>query len=150
MLVSLRLHRLKEKGLVLPQSNQAEWLVYINGIPVKETRNELTNPCFAFEQDVSIFFLRAISIKLIIQLSALIMLVQQTLLLDYYWLIAIAIMVELFIAYRCYHSIIALKNIIKGIWLIEAITTKSESQWYRGNFIEGERKIPALDVLLKL
>lgn len=150
LLVSLRLHRLKEKGLVLDKSNQAEWLIYINGIPVRETRNELANPCFAIEKDIKTFFLRAISIKLVLQLSAVVMLIQQILLLDDYWLIAVGIIVGLILAYRCYMSIQVLQNIIKKTWLVESVITEAVSQWYRGYFTEGSRKIPALDLLLML
>ena len=46
VVVSLRLHRLKEKGLISRDNDISRWLVYVNGIPVREDRAILKNPCF--------------------------------------------------------------------------------------------------------
>ncbi|WP_247719187.1 hypothetical protein [Morganella morganii] len=56
LVVSLRLHTLKEKGLVSRSHDISHWIVYVYSIPVKEERAILKNPCFALEQNMKDFF----------------------------------------------------------------------------------------------
>ncbi len=46
VIVSIRLHSLSEKGVALLPKEKSEWMVYVHGIPVRETRTSLTNPYF--------------------------------------------------------------------------------------------------------
>lgn len=55
LVVSLRLHTLKEKGLVSRSHDISHWIVYVYSIPVKEERAILKNPCFALEQNMKDF-----------------------------------------------------------------------------------------------
>ncbi|OZS74274.1 hypothetical protein CHI95_12055 [Providencia rettgeri] len=68
VVVSFKIHGMKEKGIVLKNSDTSDWMVYVNGIPVQERRQTLSNPCFATIQHAKSFFSIAFIIRALIQI----------------------------------------------------------------------------------
>ncbi len=56
VLVSMRLHILSENGKATLIKEREEWMVYVQGIPVHETRASLKNPCFSTPERLRQFF----------------------------------------------------------------------------------------------
>ena len=75
--VSMRLHQLVEKGVAMNPRQASQWMVYVQGIPVQETRQVLTNPCFALENQMRAFFLRAFAGKAVLHMALLLLLIAQ-------------------------------------------------------------------------
>ncbi len=58
--ISMRLHTLSESGRALLLKETTHWTVYVQGIPVQETRSSLKNPCFSTPQRLQQFFMRTL------------------------------------------------------------------------------------------
>ncbi|MTD40635.1 hypothetical protein GIX45_18790 [Erwinia sp. CPCC 100877] len=67
--ISLRLHTLAERGVMFHPKVSSEWMVYVHGIPVRETRSVLSNPGSFSPEKLRAFFIRAFGIKCCMQLS---------------------------------------------------------------------------------
>lgn len=132
--VSIRLHQLAEKGLAVIPKQASHWTVYVQGIPVQETRNYLTNPCFALQSHLRTFFLRAFVIKVMMQIALVLLLIRQLWLMPSLWVAIAGGLVGLWLVYRCANSIAALNAVIKPGWQTEQITTQNETLWYRAGF----------------
>ncbi|CNH24848.1 Uncharacterised protein [Yersinia massiliensis] len=76
--VSIALHHQTEKGFVNLNTDKTQWITYIQGVPVRETRSWLKNPCFINVARLSSFFTRFLIIKMLIQLALIYLALQQT------------------------------------------------------------------------
>ena len=149
--ISLKIHGMKEKGLILKNSDVSNWLVYINGIPVREQRKVLTNPCFAVCQNAQVFLRNAFIVKLIIQILFCGYLLMQILSIDNIYGQALGLCVGIYIALSLWQSIQAITEIQKEQLVIEELVSPSGSHWYRVYFTrKNSADLPALDRLLAL
>lgn len=146
--ISLRLHVLKERGVVMLPQVSSDWTVYVNGIPVHEKRNILTNPGFFSVDRARLFFANMFGIKLIIQLAVFIALLQQA---NHsrvsFWLVMIVAVWMLYGIWRSAHALLA---ILTRNWLIENLQSASGSEWYRGYIAWRGQPESALDRVLSL
>lgn len=152
--VSLRLHRLKEKGLISRDNDISQWLVYVNGIPVREERAILKNPCFAMKPKIGPFFLRLFLLKGLIQCAFIILLVIQ--LAQHSSAVfspgtgaglLTAVILSISLSKTIYH----LSALVKKTGITEQLQSESGSLWYQLYFrTKKTEKVPALDQLLAL
>ncbi|KAA8998071.1 hypothetical protein FJU30_16765 [Affinibrenneria salicis] len=66
--VSLRLHLLQQNNRVILPKQNSQWIIYVHGIPVRETHSDLQNPFFPQPALLRRFFLCAWSLKGALQL----------------------------------------------------------------------------------
>jgi len=76
--VSIYLHQLKECGVVYIPAKKSNWIIYIHGIPVRESLSMLSNPFFENEKKLKAFFSKLFVFKAIIQVSALYLTLHQS------------------------------------------------------------------------
>ncbi|WP_411751076.1 hypothetical protein [Serratia sp. (in: enterobacteria)] len=151
VVISMRLHQLAEKCLVVIPKDLSQWTVYVHGIPVQETRNTLTNPCFAIRQQLRAFFLRAFAIKLLLQCGALILLISQVWPFRDIWIIlGIGLLVALWLLLKCVETCKLLAAVVRQMWLIAEIRSGTDSIWYCAGFGRPEQQIAALEKLLAI
>lgn len=158
LFISLNIHSMKEKYLILKDSDIANWLVYINGIPVKETRKELKNPSFAIEKDAVNFFLWRFMAKGMIQLFFIILLIYQYISSHGSAILGIKIISIILLAFvilfLCYSLFNTIKNMIfikQGKQVIETLVSPSSSQWHQVHFTYDDKLlVPALSRLLSI
>ncbi|WP_130099581.1 hypothetical protein [Siccibacter turicensis] len=149
LFISLRLHSLKERGAVMLPANNSEWIVYVNGIPVRETRNTLSNPGFFSIDRARLFFASATGVKCCVQLASIILLVQQVSEAPGWLYLAAAIALG-WMGYSLWQSTRALQSVLTRQWLIQSRDSGSGSQWYFGYFDTNGNATAALDSVLKL
>ncbi|MBB1200159.1 hypothetical protein EGM70_07630 [Enterobacteriaceae bacterium 89] len=151
VIVSMRLHTLSESGNAWLMKERSDWQVYVNGIPVQEQRSTLSNPCFTSPQRLQQFYLRAFICKLVIQLAALIMLLNQGK--EAAWL-SIEGLAEGIIFCALVLIIVSTVRTLRMIsaqqWQIQAITSTAGSHWYQAFFVGRKQAQSALGRLCSL
>ncbi|AHK19932.1 hypothetical protein [Yersinia similis] len=160
--ISLHLHRMAEKGVVYLIAEKTQWMVYVRGIPVQETRTPLKNPCFLSVTYMTTFFRRFLIIKLLMQATAIYLALQQTLELEPtdppYLLLAVRVLAVVIICFLINKIWQTVKNMItlqRAEWLIEEIPREGFS-YYQAYIIRNDKKsgnqilLPALAELLKV
>ncbi|MDG0797340.1 hypothetical protein [Pectobacterium punjabense] len=150
VILSLRLHSLSEKGIVFLPKEKSEWMVYVHGIPVRETRTSLTNPYFFSAESIRTFSLRAYIGKLLVQICAVILLVQQTMTVNWPWLYLGVVVAAIWFAYAIAMTIIELVSIMRDRWFIEKLVSPSQSEWYGGYIDFRDYRVTVLERLLSL
>lgn len=151
IVVSMRIHRLNESGNALTIKENSEWLVYVQGIPVREQRSILSNPCFVSPQRTRQFFLRGFVVRLAIQVTCLVVLYQQFQATPFETLSAsIAGVSLLALLYVLSRSLISLRQLIKGQFSMETVTSPMGSVWYQGFFSGGDARKAGLEQLLSI
>ncbi|EPD8593072.1 hypothetical protein ACSE7D_001884 [Yersinia enterocolitica] len=140
--VSLHLHRMAEKGVVYLMTEKTQWMVYVRGIPVQETRTSLKNPCFLSIVHLISFFRRFLVIKLLLQAVTLYLALTQTLELApsdtpyMLWVIVgLAIVIICFLISKMWLTAKSLLALQRSEWLIEEIQRDSFS-YYQGFIIK--------------
>ncbi|CNL80413.1 hypothetical protein [Yersinia aleksiciae] len=160
--VSLSLHRLAEKGFVYLIAEKTQWTVYVQGIPVRETRSSLKNPCFISVARLVSFFSRFLIIKVLIQAALVYLALQQTfhlsLTLNPYLLMAlraIGVVIICILIYKVWLSMKTLLALRRSEWLFEEVPRDGFS-YYQAYIIKHDKKSgnqllqPALAELLAL
>ncbi|EPB3976797.1 hypothetical protein [Yersinia enterocolitica] len=159
--VSLHLHRMAEKGVVYLMTEKTQWMVYVRGIPVQETRTSLKNPCFLSIVHLISFFRRFLVIKLLLQAVTLYLALTQTLELApsdtpyMLWVIVgLAIVIICFLISKMWLTAKSLLALQRSEWLIEEIQRDSFS-YYQGFIIKNDKSghqilQPALTELLEV
>lgn len=160
--VSIALHHLTEKGFVHLITDKAQWMTYVQGIPVRETRSSLKNPCFITVARLSSFFTRFLIIKMLIQLALIYLALQQTLhltiTLSPYLLLAlriIAVVIVCILIQRVWLTVKALLALRRSEWVFEEVPKEGFS-YYQAYIIKQDKKSrerrlqPALTELLAL
>jgi hypothetical protein len=71
VIVSLILDSWKRDGGVLIESNQEKWIIYVHGIPVRESRSSLRNLLFASEHTMRRRYLALLVPKLLLALACI-------------------------------------------------------------------------------
>lgn len=151
LVVSMRIHRLNESGSALTIKENSEWLVYVQGIPVREQRSVLSNPCFISPQRTRQFFLRGFIARLAIQIACLIMLYQQFQATPVTTLsILIATVSLLALLYVFSRTLLSVKQLVSGQFSAEAVTSPTGSVWYQGYFSHGNAHDAGLEKLLSI
>ncbi len=151
VVISMRLHQLAEKSLVTIPKALSQWTVYVQGIPVQETRSSLTNPCFAIREHLRTFFLRAFAAKLAIQAGALLMLIWQVwLIADIRLILGIGLLVAVWLLATCVDTGRSLAAVAKQTWWLDEVRSESDSLWYRAGFRGQRQQTTALEKLLAL
>lgn len=147
----MRIHLLNESGTALTIKENSEWLVYVHGIPVREQRALLSNPCFHSPERVRQFFLRGFIARLAIQAGCLVMLYQQFQEQPVTTLSAsIACLSLLVLLYVFGRSLLALTQLLRGEFHAETITSPTGSIWYQGFFSRGDARSAGLEKLLSI
>ncbi|UPT54796.1 hypothetical protein [Dickeya zeae] len=146
--ISLRLHHLKEKGICFLPKKEENWVVYIQGIPVYEKRTPLINPCFFDKTTLSLFFLRAFSLKLAYQLVILYFFIKQTLAVQAVWLYISPVLIMPWLLFSTYKTFRDIQDIRQQQWAIEEYVSPSRSLWYQGFLMTPKMAIDALNKLL--
>lgn len=151
VLVSMRIHLLNESGSALTIKENSEWMVYVHGLPVREQRSTLSNPCFLSPQRTRQFFLRGFIVRLAIQLTCLVILYQQFLASPITALSAsIAGVSLLALLYVSARTLLSLTGLLNGRFLVETVTSPTGSIWYQGFFAHGEQRCTGLEQLLSI
>lgn len=149
--LSMRLHQLAEKSLVVIPKELTQWTVYVQGIPVQETRSSLTNPCFAIGEQLRTFFWRAFAIKFVIQAGALLMLLLQLWPFNDIWLIlGCGLLIGIWLLINCVDTVKNLASVTNQTWLVEEVRSATDSLWFRAKFSRQGQQIAALEKLLAL
>lgn len=147
--ISLRLHILKQKGAMFTPDTSSEWIVYVNAIPVRETRRILSNPGGFSPERLRSFFAWTFGVKLCLQLMAVAVLLFQMTGLPV-MLIALTSIVLIFMLYGIWRSTGALLSILSGSWRVIEQPSSSGSVWYYGYLVWRGKTGAALDRLLAL
>ncbi|WP_431225779.1 hypothetical protein ACQ86O_19480 [Serratia sp. L9] len=151
VVVSMRLHQLAEKSLVVIPKQLTHWTVYVQGIPVQETRNSLTNPCFAIGDQLQTFFWRAFFLKFVIQAGALLMLLLQLWPFSDIWVVlGGGLLVGIWLWVKCVDTGKTLASVKNQTWVVEEVRSAMDSLWYRADFSRQGQRIAALEKLLAL
>lgn len=151
VVVSMRIHLLNESGTVLTIKEHSEWLVYVHGLPVREQRSALGNPCFLSPQRARLFFLRGFITRLVIQLACLAMLYQQFQAQNLTTLsISIAGTSLLALLYVFSRSLLALTQVLRGQFRTDIVTSPTGSIWYQFFFSHGNARSAGLERLLSI
>lgn len=154
LVVSLRLHTLKEKGLVSRSHDISHWIVYVYSIPVKEERAILKNPCFALEQNMKDFFFRLLLLKGITQLGFIALLLVQYIRTDadiFSLTTLFAGLSAVIIAVMLYRTGLLIRALSANAFYTEKLQSESGSFWYQLCFIShGSVKTAGLDKLLAI
>ncbi|OKB65379.1 hypothetical protein BHU62_17995 [Serratia marcescens] len=148
--VSMRLHQLAEKGVAMNPKQASRWMVYVQGIPVQETRQVLTNPCFALESQMRTFFLRAFAGKTVLQTALLLLLIVQLAAAVNLWIAAAGALFGAWLVYKTVDSIRALRAVARQDWVSERRVTAHDTLWHRAAFNGRKGPVAALDRLLAL
>lgn len=151
VVVSMRIHRLNESGTALTIKENSEWLVYVHGLPVREQRAILGNPCFLSPRRTRQFFLRGFLARLAIQVACLVMLYQQFQAHDLTTLsVAIAGISLLALLFVFSRTLLALRQLLTDSFRTEIVTSPTGSVWYQGFFSRGEARSAGLERLLSI
>lgn len=154
LVVSLRLHTLKEKGLVSRSHDISHWIVYVYSIPVKEERAILKNPCFALEQNMKDFFFRLLIVKGITQAGFIVLLLVQYLRTeaDVFSLTTLAgALSALVMVVTLYKTGQLIRALSANAFYTEKLQSESGSLWYQLCFVSRHsEKTAGLDKLLAL
>lgn len=150
VLVSFKIHAMKEKGVILKNSDTSDWKVYIQGIPVEEKRQTLANPCFATLQHAQSFFSNAFMIRVLIQVIFCSYILWQIWGLDNINVQILTLIGVVYLGYTLWVSIQRYITLKQGNLIIEELTAPSGSLWYRVYFKEKEKLFPALDGLFAI
>ncbi|WP_272674443.1 MULTISPECIES: hypothetical protein [unclassified Providencia] len=150
VVVSFKIHGMKEKGIVLKNSDTYDWMVYVNGIPVQERRQTLSNPCFATIQHAKSFFSIAFIIRALIQIIFCIYLFWQIEKLDNIYVLLLSLIATFYIIYSLWKSIQSVITLQQNKIISEEIIAPSGSHWYRVFFEQKEKLFPALDNLFAI
>ena len=151
VMVSMRIHRLNESGAALTIKENSEWLVYVHGLPVREQRAILGNPCFLSPQRTRQFFLRGFLARLAIQVTCLVMLYQQFQAHDLTTLSVSIAGISLFaLLYVFSRTLLALTQLLRGQFRTEIVTSPTGSVWYQGFFSRGDTRSAGLEQLLSI
>ncbi|BEN40035.1 hypothetical protein PTR23_17675 [Serratia nevei] len=146
--VSMRLHQWVEKGVAMNPRQASQWMVYVQGIPVQETRQVLTNPCFALENQMRTFFLRAFAGKAVLQMALLLLLITQLAAVANPWMASAGAMFGAWLVYRSVDGTRALREVARQSWVSERLVTAHDTVWYRATFNGRKGTMAALDRLL--
>ncbi|CRY54488.1 MULTISPECIES: hypothetical protein [Yersinia] len=160
--VSIALHHQTEKGFVNLNTDKTQWITYVQGIPVRETRSSLKNPCFINVARLSSFFTRFLIIKILIQLALIYLALQQTLHLTTTFspdlllaLRVIGVVVACILIQRLWLTVKTLLALRRSEWVFEEVPKEGFS-YYQAYIIKhdkksGEQRLqPALAELLAL
>lgn len=160
--VSIALHHQTEKGFVNLNTDKTQWITYVQGIPVRETRSSLKNPCFINVARLSSFFTRFLIIKILIQLALIYLALQQTLHLTTTFspdlllaLRVIGVVVACILIHRLWLTVKTLLALRRSEWVFEEVPKEGFS-YYQAYIIKhdkksGEQRLqPALAELLAL
>lgn len=151
VLVSLRIHRLQETGKIFSVEESSEWMVYVNGIPVREQRSILSNPCFTSTNQTRQFFTRAFLLKLVMQIFCIGVLVNQVLSGPVTALNAIAAgIILLALLYPLWRTLRALFALHTQALQFETVVAQSGKVGFQGFFSRTSSRESALDVLLAI
>lgn len=150
VVVSFRIHAMKEKGLILKNSDISDWMVYIQGIPVEEKRQSLANPCFAILQHGQSFFSNALILKAIIQTFFCVYILQQIYFVDHIYVQVFALISIIYILNSLWNTIKNYIVIKQNKTITEELISPSGSHWYRLSFVKKEKPFPALDSLFAI
>lgn len=152
--VSLRLHTLKEKGLVFRSHDISHWIVYVYSIPVAEERAILKNPCFAFEQNMKDFFFRLLIVKGITQIGFIVLLLVQYVRTEaeVFSLISLTgVLSALIMVVTLYKTVQLIRALSANTFYTEILQSDSGSLWYQLCFVSHRsEKTAGLDKLLAL
>ncbi|MEY0661558.1 hypothetical protein AB7281_02770 [Providencia rettgeri] len=147
VVVSFKIHGMKEKGIILKNSDVSDWMVYVNGIPVQERRQTLSNPCFATIQHAKSFFSIAFIIRALIQIIFCVYLFWQIEKLDNIFVLLFGLIATSYIVYSLWQSIQSVIILQQNKIISEELIVPSGSRWYRVFFKQKEKLFPALDNL---
>ncbi|MEY0694790.1 hypothetical protein AB7378_13625 [Providencia rettgeri] len=147
VVVSFKIHEMKEKGIILKNSDVSDWMVYVNGIPVQERRQTLSNPCFATIQHAKSFFSIAFIIRALIQIIFCVYLFWQIEKLDNIFVLLFGLIATSYIVYSLWQSIQSVIILQQNKIISEELIAPSGSRWYRVFFKQKEKLFPALDNL---
>ncbi len=147
--ISLRLHILKQMGVVTIPEEASEWLIYVNGIPVRETRSSLKNPGFFSAVRAKTFFSIAFGVKLTFQLTAFIIMIPEMSKIPVFMIIPLIITI-FWMLYAICHTIYWLYSTISSSWVIDTKISASGSEWHYGYLLYRGKVYPSLDRLLSL
>lgn len=147
VVVSFKIHGMKEKGIILKNSDVSDWMVYVNGIPVQERRQTLSNPCFATIQHAKSFFSIAFIIRALIQIIFCVYLFWQIEKLDNIFVLLFGLIATSYIVYSLWQSIQSVIILQQNKIISEELIAPSGSRWYRVFFKQKEKLFPALDNL---
>lgn len=152
--VSIRIHNLKEKFLILKITENNNWIIYINGIPLKEKIPELKNPAFAIEQELITFFKIIFLIKTVAVLLLTILMVYQMIEAfqhSFGILSLLSILCFIIMLNTLFSSATSIIRLRTKKYIIEEVKTQSGSSWYRLCFVNKNNIITtALDELLSV
>lgn len=135
VVVSMDLHRKKESGKIRVPDNREEWMVYVNGIPVRETRNTLANPAFMSQAALRRYFIVLFSVRIVLQVIACVMLAAQGAGVQHWgiWL-ALAAAGGLML-YGLSRSCLCLQALLSAGWVVERLEDGGRAEGFRGGFI---------------
>lgn len=146
--ISIRLHTLTEQGAVLSNKQAHEWLVYVNGIPVRETRHHLANPFFYSKRRASQFFLRAFLVRAALQTGIIGWMLFEWPSYEMFISYGGVVLALLVMFYSLIRTLCNLYNIYKDRWQVEQFTAPSESEWFRAFVTWRNKRQGALENLL--
>ncbi|WP_353242292.1 hypothetical protein [Providencia sp.] len=150
VVVSFKIHAMKEKGLILKNSDISDWMVYIQGIPVEEKRQSLANPCFAILQQGHSFFGNALILRALIQAILFVYILQQIYFVNAIYVQVFALIFEAYILYSLWNTLQNYIAIKQNKIITEELVAPSGSHWYRLSFVKKEKRIPALESLFAI
>ena len=148
--VSFKIHAMKEKGLILKNSDVSDWMVYIQGIPVEEKRQSLANPCFAILQQGQSFFGKALILRALIQAVFCVYILQQIYFVNNIYVQIFSLMFAAYILYSLWNTLQNYIAIKQNKIITEELVAPSGSHWYRLSFMKKEKRIPALESLFAI
>ncbi|WP_312691375.1 hypothetical protein [Kosakonia sp.] len=146
--ISMRLHTLSESGQALLMKETTHWTVYVQGIPVQETRSSLKNPCFRTPERLQQFLLRGFIARIFLQVAAVALLVQQASaepLFSYYGLAALGALIILLVP--LYRTVQLLRKMRNGALALQQV---EGFEGYQAFFIDKKGAHTALDKLLSV
>lgn len=150
VVVSFKIHAMKEKGLILKNSDVSDWMVYIQGIPVEEKRQSLANPCFAILQQGQSFFGKALILRALIQAVFCVYILQQIYFVNNIYVQIFSLMFAAYILYSLWNTLQNYIAIKQNKIITEELVAPSGSHWYRLSFMKKEKRIPALESLFAI
>ncbi|EPL9570859.1 hypothetical protein MMK73_002953 [Providencia rettgeri] len=150
VVISFKIHAMKEKGLILKNSDISDWMVYIQGIPVEEKRQSLANPCFAILQQGHSFFGNALILRALIQAILFVYILQQIYFVNAIYVQVFALIFEAYILYSLWNTLQNYIAIKQNKIITEELVAPSGSHWYRLSFVKKEKRIPALESLFAI
>ncbi|MGV6983912.1 hypothetical protein [Providencia hangzhouensis] len=122
----------------------------MNGIPVQERRQTLSNPCFATIQHAKSFFSITFIIRALIQIIFCIYLLWQIEKLDNTYVLLLSLIATFYIIYSLWKSIQSVIILQQNKIISEELIAPSGSHWYRVFFEQEEKLFPALDNLFAI